>query len=92
MIFIKLIDFRIFESRWSKDKERGQIRDVTLRNIDVVISIYNPGYTVSVIGGCDGQHTVSGVRLENLRLNGKTVRSADDLPLFVNQATGIVFA
>ncbi|HEX8234780.1 MAG TPA: glycosyl hydrolase family 28 protein [Abditibacteriaceae bacterium] len=37
----KLIDFRILNSRWSGDDERGQIRDVHLRNIRVAKDIYN---------------------------------------------------
>ena len=88
----KLLDFRIVESRWSKDKERGQIRDVTLRNIDVTISIYNPGYTCSVIGGPDAGHTVERVRFENFRLNGKPARNADDMDLYCKHASEITFA
>jgi hypothetical protein len=88
----KFIEFRIFESRWSKDKERGQIRNVTLRNIEAVISIYNPGYTLSAIGGCDADHTVEHVRFENLRLNGNVVKSADDLDLYTKHAADISFS
>jgi hypothetical protein len=88
----KLIEFRIFESRWSRDKQRGQIRNVTLRNIDVAISTFNPGYTVSVIGGCDAEHTVEHVRFENVRLNGKPAKSADDLDLYTKRASEIVFS
>lgn len=88
----KLVEFRIFESRWSRDKLRGQIRNVTLRNIDVAISTFNPGYTVSVIGGCDAEHTVEHVRFENVRLDGKPAKSADDLDLYTKQASDIVFS
>jgi hypothetical protein len=87
----KLVDFRIIKSRWSKDIERGQIRDVTLRNIDVVVSIYNPGYTCSLIGGYDAQHTIEHVRFENFRMAGKPATSADDLDLYCKHAEGIVF-
>jgi len=88
----KLIEFRIFESRWSKDKQRGQVRNITLRNIDVTVSIYNPGYTVSVIGGCDANHTIEHVTFDNFRMNGRPAKSADDIFLFTNDhASNITF-
>jgi hypothetical protein len=88
----KLIDFRIFESRWSRDKQRGQVRNITLLNIDVVVSEFNPGYTVSVIGGCDAEHTVDHVSFENFRTNGKPATSGDDIFLFTNaHASNISF-
>lgn len=39
----KLVDFRIIESRWSRDKESGHIRNVNLRNIEVAVSPFNAG-------------------------------------------------
>lgn len=62
----KLVDFRIVKSRWSKDAERGQIRNVTLRNIEVAISVFNPGYSCSLIGGFDAQHTVEHVLFDSM--------------------------
>jgi hypothetical protein len=87
----KLIEFRVVKSRWSKDEERGRIRDVTLRDIDVTVSIYNPGYSCSVIGGLDARHTVDGVRFENFRLNGKLAASADEMDLYLKNTAGVVF-
>lgn len=88
----KFLEFRIFRSRWSKDQQRGQIRNVTLRNIQAAISIYNPGYSLSVIGGCDAGHTVEHVRFENLSLNGQLARSADDLDLYTKHVADISFS
>lgn len=87
----KLIEFRVVQSRWSKDEERGRIRNVTLRNIDVSVSIYNPGYSCSLIGGLDARHTVEQVRFENFRLNGKPATSADELDLYCTYADSVVF-
>jgi hypothetical protein len=87
----KLIEFRVIRSRWSKDEERGRIRDVTLRNIDVTVSIYNPGYSCSVIGGLDDRHTVENIRFENIRLNGKPAASEDDLDLYCKHAKNVRF-
>ena len=87
----KLVDFRIIKSRWSKDEERGQIRNITLRNIDVAISVFNPGYSCSLIGGFDSQHSVQNVSFENFRKAGKPVTCADELDLYCKQANGITF-
>jgi hypothetical protein len=87
----KLVDFRVTKSRWSKDEERGQIRNVTLRNIDVAISVFNPGYSCSLIGGLDSQHTVEHVRFEQFRRAGRPVTSADEMDLYCKQATDITF-
>ena len=87
----KLVDFRIIKSRWSKDEQRGQIRNVTLRNIDVAVSVFNPGYTCSVIGGRDEQHTIQHVRFENFRMDGKTVATPDEMDLYCKHATDITF-
>jgi hypothetical protein len=87
----KLVDFRIVKSRWSKDEQRGQIRNVTLRDIDVAISVFNPGYTCSVIGGRDAQHTIQHVRFENFRLAGKPVTTPDEMDLYCKEASNITF-
>lgn len=87
----KLVDFRIVRSRWSRDAERGQIRNVTLRNIEVAISVFNPGYSCSVIGGFDSQHTVEQVRFENFRVGGRRVTAPDEMDLYCKQANDVVF-
>jgi polygalacturonase len=46
----KLIDFRVLHSRWNRDAERGTIRNISLKNIRVQESVYNEGYSVSLIG------------------------------------------
>jgi hypothetical protein len=88
----KLLEFRISRTRWSKDAERGQIRNVTLRDVDVAISQYNPGYSCSMIGGCDPRHTVEHVRFERFRLDGKPATSADELDLYLRNASDVTFA
>lgn len=87
----KLFDFRVLASKYNMDAERGQIRHVRLKNIDVAISIHNPGITVSLISGHDAQHTVEDVVFENVRLNGKKVTSQDDINLHTRNASRIGF-
>jgi hypothetical protein len=88
----KLINMRVMRSRFNRDEQRGQIRNVVFRNIDVHISDSNPGYTTSVMGGYDAEHTVSGVRFESFRLDGKSVCSLDELDCFTKHAHDITFA
>jgi hypothetical protein len=88
----KLIDFRILKSRWNFDPVRGHIRDVVISDVVVHQSIYNPGYTVSVIAGHDRDHDVQGVRLENFHLGGIHVLNADQLDLVTRHAHGVTFA
>ncbi|GCE25144.1 hypothetical protein KDA_06280 [Dictyobacter alpinus] len=87
----KLINFRIIHSRYNTDEERGHIRDITLRNISVMVSIYNPGYSISVIGGYDADHQVQDVTIENFFLGDRKVTDSNQLDLFTKEAGGIEF-
>jgi hypothetical protein len=87
----KLIDLKVIKSMWGKDPERGQIRNVIFRNIDVTQSIYNSGYSMSLIGGYDSTHTAENIQFENFRLNGVKVINADQLELYVKQASNVSF-
>ncbi len=77
----KLIDFRISRSQYSTDKERGRIRGVTLRNIAWTRSIFNPGYTISLIGGWDSSHMIEDVQIENFLIDGQPVGHLDELEI-----------
>ncbi|MFQ3577797.1 MAG: glycosyl hydrolase family 28 protein [Verrucomicrobiia bacterium] len=85
----KLIDFRVMRSRFNTDTERGHIRNVALRDIHWTSTPYNPGYTVSIIGGWDADHPIENVTLKNVRIDGKPVTSLDDLDLFTRHARDI---
>jgi hypothetical protein len=87
----KLIDFRVVKSRWNLDEHRGHIRNVCLRDIHVDPSPFNEGYTVSLMGGYSRRHSVRNVRIENFRLGGRPVRTADDLALFTRHAEEVLF-
>jgi len=54
---------------YSKDPERGNVRDVLFRNIEVTA----PRMPPSSLQGWDAAHTVDGVRFEDIRLNGRTL-------------------
>jgi hypothetical protein len=85
----KLIDFRISLSRYSTDKERGRIRGVILRNIHWTRTTFNPGYTISLIGGWDADHTIEDIQIENFRIDGQPVRHLDELEICTRHCTGL---
>jgi hypothetical protein len=82
---------KVIKSMWGKDAERGQIKNVILRNIDVTQSIYNAGYSMSLIGGYDANHTAENILFDNFRLNGEKVTNADQLELYLKQAKNVTF-
>ncbi len=87
----KLVDLRIVKSRWSHDEERGSAENIYFKDIDVKVSIYNPGYSISLIGGYDQNHRIKNVTFDNFRLDGKKITSADQLDLYLKQAEGVRF-
>lgn len=89
--YAHLLDFRIITSRWGKDTTRGHVHNVTLRNVAAAVSPYNPGYTVSMIGGWSPEHLVSGVRFDNLTVGGKRVSSLDDFDLYIRHTRDVSF-
>jgi hypothetical protein len=76
----KLLRLRITTDIWGKDTARGQIRDVTLRNI----TLYGPIWPVE-LQGYDAEHTVSGVTLTGIHQAGQPKPlTAQDLKLSQN--------
>ncbi|MBC7960277.1 MAG: hypothetical protein H7X94_10450 [Vallitaleaceae bacterium] len=62
-----LIDLNIAQSTsWSKTKERGQIRNVTIENVQVLAGKNSP----SRIIGFDETHTIENVSIKNLEILG----------------------
>ena len=85
----KFIDFRISQSRYSTDAERGRISGVTVRNITWHRSNYSPGYTISLIGGWDADHRIENITLENIVINGTPVRHLDELEINTRHCQGL---
>jgi polygalacturonase len=69
-----LIDFKILNSRYSKDKERGKIRNVLFRNI----TVEGDQFPSSVMIGFDEQHNIDGVTLEKFSIHGKKIKRTYD--------------
>jgi polygalacturonase len=82
-----LVDFKILESRYSRDKERGHIGQITFRNIEVTGEMRIP----SLFLGYDPQHVIGPVVFENFRIQGSVVKSLLDLKAKTEYAAGISF-
>ena len=65
----------------TSSNERGRIRGVTLRDIRWARTPFNRGYTVSLIGGWDADHTIEDVTIENFIIDGVPVRHLDELEI-----------
>ncbi len=76
-----LLVIGIGKNPYSKDAERGNVHDITYANV----SVTSKRAPRSFFNGLDGQHTVQGVTINNLRLNGKTATSTADANLSVGQ-------
>ncbi len=88
----KLVDFRVVFSRYNKDTERGLIRNIHLKNIQVFHSAFNPGCSISLISGFSPDKPARNVLIEDFYLNDRKVTKADELDLHTRNVDGIRFA
>jgi hypothetical protein len=75
----RLLVVEIRGTNYSKDPQRGTVRDVLFREITVTA----PRMPDSFLSGFDAEHTVAGVTVEALTLNGKPVADASGAKLSV---------
>lgn len=64
---------------------RGKVQDIVFKNIQIV----GGTFPYSVFYGFDEQHGVSNVRIENLRVYGKRIKTLADAKLYSENAQGI---
>jgi hypothetical protein len=76
-----LVDFKILESRYSKDTERGRIANIRFNNIDVAGDVF----PTSLMRGFDNTHNIDGVTFSNFRIHGTTISSEEQLKLEKNE-------
>ena len=69
-----LIDILIEDGIWSKEAERGQVRDITFENIKVI----GGNATANRIKGFSAEHTVEGVHIKNVEVLGEKITSMKD--------------
>jgi len=82
-----LVDFKILDSQYSKDKEKGQIRDITFRNISIEADILPP----SLLLGFNESHTIDNIVFENFRVNGRRITGIEDLNATLQYSGNITF-
>ena len=83
----KLIDLKILFSKYSRDAQRGQIRDIRFHNIQIVGGMF----PVSIIRGYDGTHKIEDVVIENLTVHGQKIDNANEAKMVVEIAKNIKF-
>lgn len=86
-----LLDIRVMKSRFNKDKNRGSIKDILLKNIYVNHTKHHMGYTLSIIGGWDEQHRAEHIVFENFYLGDIRVENADMLEVYQRHTDQIIF-
>ena len=74
-----LLVVEIVGTMWSKDTQRGTARNITFRNIDVT----GKPVMSSELQGFDAQHVVRNVTIENLRVNGRIMRTPQEASISV---------
>ena len=82
-----LVDFKILDSQYSKDKEKGQIKNIVFRNIAVEGDVFPP----SLLLGYDDTHGIENVVFDAFRVYGKKISSAEDLKATLQFAKSITF-
>lgn len=83
----KLIDIKILHSQYSKDIARGQVSNITFKNISIV----DGSFPVSIIRGFDAEHMIKDIVIENLRVNGTKITSATDAKMVIELSKNITF-
>jgi hypothetical protein len=82
-----LVDFKILDSRYSKDKIKGHILNVTFRNISVEGDFFPP----SILSGYNDQHRIENIVFEDFIVQGNKITSAAGLKAETEFASGIIF-
>ncbi|MEO5997599.1 MAG: glycosyl hydrolase family 28 protein [Chitinophagaceae bacterium] len=70
----------------SRMKFRGQIKNITLKNVCVV----DGPFPFSVFYGSDKEHVVENVFIENLKIHGKKINKISEAKFYLENAKGIV--
>ena len=81
-----LMEIVIRKNYYSKDDRRGTVRDVVFKDIEVT----GPHAPRSSFRGFDAGYGVEGVKIANLRLNGKLIGNAHEARLHIGPHVGHV--
>lgn len=81
-----LMEIVIRKNNYSKDEQRGTVRDVLFKDIEVT----GPHVAPSSFRGFDAEHDVAGVTIANLQFNGKSAANAQEARLQIGPHVGHV--
>ncbi|MDR1687693.1 MAG: hypothetical protein LBS21_03665 [Clostridiales bacterium] len=82
----QLMDLTIAPSGWASTKTRGKIRNVLFENINVIAGTQEPNFRFA---GYDTEYNIDGVKIVNLNIFGKRIKSLDELAISKKFADGI---
>lgn len=84
----KFIDFKVLHAKYTKDKEKGYIRDVLIKDVAFVDGALPP----SIIRGWEeGEHYIQNITIENLTYKGKKITNKLDAHMIVELSQNVVF-
>ena len=84
----RLFDFKVLDSHYSKDKERGVIEDILIENVRVVDGPFPP----SILSGFEPEeHPVRRVRFVDVGANGECVRNYLECRMILDKTRSIFF-
>jgi hypothetical protein len=75
----RLFVAEIVSTHWNKDTRRGTIRDVIVRDVTVTGKPFPP----SRVQGFDAEHPTRGITIQDLRVNGRPIRSLEEAAVTV---------
>lgn len=81
-----LLEIVIRKNNYSKDEQRGTVRDVVYQDI----TVNGPHIPPSSFRGFDDQHTVEGVTIANLQFQGRRIGNAQEAGLNIGPHVGRV--
>lgn len=79
--YSKFIDFRIVDSRYNEDEDRGHVRDIRFEDIHWTTNRFNAGSTISLMSGYDAAHRIESVHFERIFIDGEAVTDIDRLEI-----------
>ena len=84
----KLFDFKVIDSRYSKDSERGVIEDVLLDNVRIV----DGAFPASILNGFEPEnHPVRRIHFRNCSAHGEYIHNYTECRMILEKTRNITF-
>jgi len=83
----RLVSLQVVSNQFAKSKTLGTISNVVFRNITLDTPDGKPLKRLNVLQGADRSNQISGITFENVRVNGKPLRDAEQGRFAIDPAT-----